>query len=397
MKCLHFTNEEKEKFMDDLKEKNDVKFKHVEGMGEFVSKQAEEIIIIQNQIADAVAKAELAINASNRAADMNVGLFFHRKNIIALQEQARRQGEATSSQMEAIMLLFHYQRQLAVIMGRLFEIGAMNIANNRAMIKELESLVKEGADHKLCEEAISQLKDVKTKLENQKDYLEKVDNLESNVKSLALDSVIVHKNLLELKEGEIDHEIRLAEYERFVKKIEGEKVYIVHQCPKCGKNFRLGALICPSCGEIFYGMDQNIPTMKQLGNLLSYISGREKLYEKNPNVEFDNFRILNIKKIIEITQVFKPYITDEIDASYYDEILYLAEKYIENEESSDVGSKIYDEIYEIITELISINHKDYGNIVGQISDAQNVIRGKESEIRKIKSNTSLMKGIISKI
>jgi DNA-binding transcriptional regulator YhcF (GntR family) len=62
--------------MGNLKQENDVVLKHEEGMGAFVSKQAEDIIIIQNQIADAAAKAEQAISASNRAADMKVGFFF---------------------------------------------------------------------------------------------------------------------------------------------------------------------------------------------------------------------------------------------------------------------------------------------------------------------------------
>ena len=107
-----------------------------------ISETVIDIEKIEKQIYNAKSKAEAAKRDAAEASTKKAGLSFLGKNkeeaILALQKTSASQAEVLSQIVEAIKELFEEQEKMANAMRYLFALGAMTIAANRMVVRELE-------------------------------------------------------------------------------------------------------------------------------------------------------------------------------------------------------------------------------------------------------------------
>ena len=134
---------------------------------------------IEKQIYNAKSKAEAAKRDAAEASTKKAGLSFLGKNnkeaIVALQKTSESQSEALSQIVEAIKELFEEQEKMANAMRYLFALGAMNIAANRMVVRELELKLKNASKERLSDAARQELRNVILQLRAQEDIQNKLN------------------------------------------------------------------------------------------------------------------------------------------------------------------------------------------------------------------------------
>ena len=134
---------------------------------------------IDKQYKNAKSKAEAAKRDAAEASTKKAGFSFRGKNkeeaILALQKTAESQSEALSQIVEAIKELFEEQEKMANAMRYLFALGAMNIAANRMVVRELELKLKNASKERLSNAARQELRNVILQLRAQEDIQNKLN------------------------------------------------------------------------------------------------------------------------------------------------------------------------------------------------------------------------------
>ena len=144
-----------------------------------ISETVIDIEKIEKQIYNAKSKAEAAKRDAAEASTKKAGLSFLGKNnkeaIVALQKTSESQSEALSQIVEAIKELFEEQEKMANAMRYLFALGAMNIAANRMVVRELELKLKNASKERLSNAARQELRNVILQLRAQEDIQNKLN------------------------------------------------------------------------------------------------------------------------------------------------------------------------------------------------------------------------------
>ena len=144
-----------------------------------ISETVIDIEKIEKQIYNAKSKAEAAKRDAAEASTKKAGLSFLGKNnkeaIVALQKTSESQSEALSHIVDAIKDLFEEQEKMANAMRYLFALGAMNIAANRMVVRELELKLKNASKERLSDAARQELRNVILQLRAQEDIQNKLN------------------------------------------------------------------------------------------------------------------------------------------------------------------------------------------------------------------------------
>lgn len=144
-----------------------------------ISETVIDIEKIEKQIYNAKSKAEAAKRDAAEASNKKAGLSFLGKNkeeaILALQKTSASQAEVLSQIVEAIKELFEEQEKMANAMRYLFALGAMDIAANRMVVRELELKLKNASKERLSNAARQELRNVILQLRAQEDIQNKLN------------------------------------------------------------------------------------------------------------------------------------------------------------------------------------------------------------------------------
>lgn len=129
-----------------------------------------------------------------------------KESIVDLQETTREINDALQAQTEAQTLTFQYQESLANMSKLLFQLGVMNIAMNRQVVRELKLSLEGGNSSELDELACQEVQNVIDQLLAQEDLMVKQEKLNDAV--------------IDMRDTVDDHDVRLEDIEKTTKKQE---------------------------------------------------------------------------------------------------------------------------------------------------------------------------------
>ncbi len=154
-------------------------YSSIEELPKVISETVINVGEIDKQCKNAESKAEAAkrdaAEASTKKAGFSIGGKNKEKAILALQKTAESQSEALSQMVEAIKVLFEGQEKMANAMRYLFALGAMSIAANRMVVRELELKLKNASKERLSDAARQELRNVILQLRAQEGIQNKLN------------------------------------------------------------------------------------------------------------------------------------------------------------------------------------------------------------------------------
>lgn len=153
----------------------------------------------------ALREAESARQRAKEAADLSAGFGKKKAAIEALQqtvvsmsdalnETTQAQEDALEAQIqlsEVQQSIIEYQEKVTEVSQFLLQMGALSIAQNRAVVRELELRLKGASEEEIGDLAQQELKAVFMQLKQQLDLIERIDRLEekNNVLRSKLDEI----------------------------------------------------------------------------------------------------------------------------------------------------------------------------------------------------------------
>ena len=184
-----------------------------------ISETVIDIEKIEKQIYNAKSKAEAAKRDAAEASTKKAGLSFLGKNnkeaIVALQKTSESQSEVLPQIVEAIKELFEEQEKMANAMRYLFALGAMNIAANRMVVRELELKLKNASKERLSNAARQELRNVILQLRAQEDIQNKLNRHGELLKECNEQLSLFKEDISTFKENCIDtlHDVTVLKNE----------------------------------------------------------------------------------------------------------------------------------------------------------------------------------------
>ena len=160
----------------------------------------------------ALQEAESARERAKQAAELSAGFGKKKAAIEALQqtvvsmsdalnETTQAQEDAMEAQIqlsEVQQSIIEYQEKVTEVSQVLVQMGALSIAQNRAVVRELELRLKGASEEELGDLAQQELKAVFTQLKQQLDLIERIDRMEEKHKDLRLKYDALYKTTTEL-------------------------------------------------------------------------------------------------------------------------------------------------------------------------------------------------------
>lgn len=250
-----------------------------------ISSQFKELTELENNVVKAM---DMATQAKRKANDAQVsaGLFKKKKAIEALQEAVKGQANALIPIVDAQKLLLKYQAGLTKITIFLANLGAQNLAMNRAVVRELELRLKGASDEEFSDLAKQELIKVIADLKNREDIMNKQDKIAENVGKQ-------HEDIKKLNKQIVDMKLHMPE---------------VHSvCKECGKLLTSKQIVCSYCGRIadklpydLKSFDINYKETEELKELARVI----KSSKKNPTWIYPEMedKFLKMQKIQDIAE-----------------------------------------------------------------------------------------------
>lgn len=146
----------------------------------------------------ALREAESARERAKQAAELSAGIGKKKAAIEALQqtvvsmsdalnETTQAQEDAMEAQIqlsEVQQSIIEYQEKVTEVSQYLFQMGALSIAQNRAVVRELELRLRGASEEELGDLAQQELKAVFLQLKQQLDLIERIDRLEEKHREL---------------------------------------------------------------------------------------------------------------------------------------------------------------------------------------------------------------------
>jgi DNA repair exonuclease SbcCD ATPase subunit len=135
--------------------------------------QVETLNELSKSLEKALRAADKATNSAKNAKNKSAGLFKNKAAIEELQSAGVDVADAIASAAEAQKISFEFQTKLAEISKYLIALGCINIVNNKTVIRQLESKLKNASKEELSELARQELMNVIRQLKAQEDILSK--------------------------------------------------------------------------------------------------------------------------------------------------------------------------------------------------------------------------------
>lgn len=155
-----------------------------ESLPGLINNQVEKLNELDNSVKEAMDAAEVAKNSAIEASERSAGFGKKKVAIEELQSASVDLAKAVRVGAEAQKISFEFQSKLAEITKNLFGLGISNIANNRMVVRELEKRLQGASEEEISELAQQELMLVIQQLKEQQDLLRKLDNLETNIKTV---------------------------------------------------------------------------------------------------------------------------------------------------------------------------------------------------------------------
>lgn len=250
-----------------------------------ISSQFKKLTELENNVVKAMNMAAQAKRKANDA-QVSAGLFKKKKAIEALQEAVKGQANALIPIVDAQKLLLKYQADLTKITIFLANLGAQNLAMNRAVVRELELRLKGASDEEFSDLAKQELIKVIADLKNREDIMNKQDKIAENVGKQ-------HEDIKKLNKQIDDMKLHMPE---------------VHSvCKECGKLLTNNQIVCSYCGRMvdklpydLKSFDINYKETEELKELARVI----KSSKKNPTWIYPEIedKFLKMQKIQDIAE-----------------------------------------------------------------------------------------------
>ena len=180
-------------------------------------------------VSDEIIEAKKSGENARKEAENVEGKFYSRKqDIDALKKASIINAEGTVATLEVVEKLSKNQQNIASICNEVASIGMMDIATNRAVAQQIIDYLKGGADKKLDEEVVIQLKKVLEDLRQREDILlkqknqgEKINEHENRIETIECRADDVDSKLEESKNYDIEQDEKISQLHQ--KNIEQDK------------------------------------------------------------------------------------------------------------------------------------------------------------------------------
>lgn len=174
---------------------------------------------LEDEVRQAISKAENAVESAKKAKDIKVKLFKGNKDAVeGMQQAIMAMADAQISEAQALAISFEYHEKFAVISKELMALGVMGIAQNDLVVKKLKLHLQNASKEEISELEKREIEDVIRRLCAQRDQMKKIeDNRKGVVDNRARITAVEDKN--EEQDTEIfkgiqkdrEHDLRIRE------------------------------------------------------------------------------------------------------------------------------------------------------------------------------------------
>lgn len=161
-----------------------------------ISEILSEISLIDSQIQKTKENGELAKEKAN---NVKAGLFMQKHNIDELKDVSIMNADANIKTLEIVGKVSENQTKMASACHALLAIGAVSIAQNRAIVSSIEAKLRQGEDKELSEETKKRLIEVIQELKRKQDFLERQERQGTKINELNRRVIDMEKELSEAK------------------------------------------------------------------------------------------------------------------------------------------------------------------------------------------------------
>lgn len=153
-----------------------------------ISNSFDRIKNADNKVQESIKKArwakDLAYEAASKSAKWSWDGSNKKEAIEALQKSTVSISDAQGSLTDAMKQFLESQKTMAEVAKYLFGLGAMNIAANRTVVRELELKLKDASEEQLSEMAQQELNNVIEQLKAQQDFQDRLDKQKAIIEGL---------------------------------------------------------------------------------------------------------------------------------------------------------------------------------------------------------------------
>lgn len=161
-----------------------------------ISEILSEISLIDSQIQETKENGKLAREKAN---NVKTGLFKQRQSVDELKEVSIMNADANIKTLEIVGKVSENQTKMASACHALLAIGAVSIAQNRAIISSIEAKLRQGENKELSEETKKRLIEVIQELKRKQDFLERQERQGAKINELNRRVIDLEKELSEVK------------------------------------------------------------------------------------------------------------------------------------------------------------------------------------------------------
>jgi len=170
----------------------------IEGRIEIIEK-------LDKSIKKSLESAEIAKKSADSAKKKSAGLFHKKEAIEALQESGVESANALMALTDSQKMSLESQTKIAEICKFLLNLGLINIASNRTIVRQLELKLEGASKDKLSDLVQGEIKNVINQLKAQQDLLEKSNRLDEKTKELHIKQEehedLIESNIKKLREN----------------------------------------------------------------------------------------------------------------------------------------------------------------------------------------------------
>ena len=161
-----------------------------------ISEILSEISLIDSQIQETKENGKLSREKAN---NVKTGLFKQRQSVDELKEVSIMNADANIKTLEIVGKVSENQTKMASACHALLAIGAVSLAQNRAIISSIEAKLRQGENKELSEETKKRLIEVIQELKRKQDFLERQERQGAKINELNRRVIDLEKELSEVK------------------------------------------------------------------------------------------------------------------------------------------------------------------------------------------------------
>lgn len=189
--------------------------------GGTVVSQCEQLLKqIDTSIEQCRKNAEKATASANTAKNVKVGIFRKAASIEALQSAMVDCATGLEAQASAVTMLSMHQRKILDSQRGLYHLGALSIAANRTVLRELKARLNNASQNELDELAQKELANLIEELKERQDLLMKLESLERHRNNIILEVESLGERIGALEEQSRKLEGVLSTHDSELKQLE---------------------------------------------------------------------------------------------------------------------------------------------------------------------------------